>query len=68
MEKNILIKSTQFDLLEFMIKTKIQIMQTTKPCKNIIWLEFFKKQNKTHNEHKQVQNPNMAKKKTLTNN
>jgi hypothetical protein len=48
-----------------MIKTKIQIMQTTKPCKNIIWLEFFKKQNKTHNEHKQVQNPNMAKKQNF---
>jgi len=33
MEKFILMESTQFDLLEFMIKTKIQTMQTTKPRK-----------------------------------
>jgi hypothetical protein len=48
-------------------------MQTTKLCKNIIWLEVFSKQNKTlelHNdskmeqekEHKQVQNQNIGKK------
>ncbi len=43
MDISILIESTQFGLLEFMIKTKIQKMQTTKLCKNIIWLEVFNK-------------------------